>query len=416
MRRLSLLSLLLILALIMTACPAPAAPSGGEAAAPAEAAETESEAAPAEAAEPAEAEASGDPILIGGMYNVTGGMSSIDEPGLNGMKLMADQINAAGGINGRPIEIVAIDGKSDQTTVTNAMSEMIDVHHVVAIGGLNDSTFALAAGPIAQTAGIPFLTAGATLPTLPEQVGDYFFMVPFGDDTQAHAVADFAMNDLGGKTAWMLVDQAYDFTTALAKFFKERWEANGGEVLLEDTYQSGDTDFSAQIARLKELDPQPDVLFVAAIPNEAGITTRQIREAGLLQPILSGDGFDTPLIAEVAGDMANDVYYSTHAALDNPDPKVQDFVSAYETEYGRPPENAFAALGYDMMGMLASAITAAGSTDPAAIRDALAATQGYEGVTGTITYPEGKRSPVKTVTIMQVQDGVYSYAGEATPE
>ncbi len=317
---------------------------------------------------------------------------------------------------GQPIEIIAIDGKSDQTTVTNAMSEMIDVHNVVAIGGLNDSTFALAAGPIAQNAGIPFLTAGATLPTLPEQVGDYFFMVPFGDDTQAYAIADYAIDDLGATTAWMLVDQAYDFTTALARFFKERWEERGGEIVLEDIYQSGDTDFSAQIARLRELDPQPDVLFVSAIPNEAGITTRQIREAGLEQPILSGDGFDTPLIGEVAGELADDVYYSTHASLDNPDPKVQDFVTAYNEEYGRPPENAFAALGYDMMGLLASAIEEAGSTDPAAIRDALAATQGYDAVTGTISYPEGQRKPAKAVTIIQVQDGEYSFASESTPE
>ena len=308
MRKVGLLSLLLIVALIVTACPAPAAPTTGAGEAPAAAEEA---AAPAEEA--------GEPIKIGGMYNVTGGMSSIDDPGLNGMQLMAQQINEAGGVLGRPIEIVAIDGKTDQTTVTNAMSEMIDVHNVVAIGGLNDSTFALAAGPIAQNAGIPFLTAGATLPTLPEQVGDYFFMVPFGDDTQSYAIADYAIEELGATTAWMLVDQAYDFTTALAKFFKERWEESGGEILLEDIYQSGDTDFSAQIARLKELDPQPDVLFVSAIPNEAGITTRQIREAGLEQPILSGDGFDTPLIGEVAGDLADDVYYSTHASLDNPD-------------------------------------------------------------------------------------------------
>ena len=140
--------------------------------------------------------------------------------------------------------------------------------------------------------------------------------------------------------------------------------------MLEDTYQSGDTDFSAQIARLEALDPQPDVLFVSAIPNEAGITTREIREAGLTQPILSGDGFDTPLIGEVAGDMADDVYYSTHASLDNPDAKVQDFVTAYNAAYGNAPENAFAALGYDMMGVIADAI-ARGSTDPAVIRDAL---------------------------------------------
>ena len=393
---LSKLTVLLILALVLSACAAPPPPAAGPA---------------GEEAAPAAAE----PIRIGAMYNVTGGMSSIDAPGLNGFKLAAKEINEAGGVLGRPIEIVAIDGKTDQTAVTNAVSEMIDVHKVVAIGGLNDSTFALAAGPIAQQAGIPFVTAGATLPTLPEQIGDYFFMVPFGDDTQAYAVADYAMQELGAKTAWMLVDQAYDFTTALASFFKERWTANGGEILLEDIYQSGDTDFSAQIARLKELDPQPDVLFVSAIPNEAGITTRQIREAGLNQPILSGDGFDTPLIAEVAGELATDVYYSTHAALDNPDPKIQNFVKAYEAEYGRSPENAFAALGYDAMKLIGDAIQRAGSAEPKAIRDALAATKDFPAVTGTITYPEGQRKPIKAVTIIQVQKGVYSFAAEITP-
>jgi branched-chain amino acid transport system substrate-binding protein len=400
------MSLLMIVALLLAACPAPAAEPAAEPAAAEPAAEAT--AAPAE-------DAAAEPIKIGGMYNVTGGMSSIDDPGLNGMKLAAKQINEAGGVLGRPIEIIAIDGKTDQAAVTSAVSEMIDVHKVVAIGGLNDSTYALAAGPIAQTAGIPFLTAGATLPTLPEQVGDYFFMVPFGDDTQAYAIADYAMTDLNGKSAWMLVDQAYDFTTALASFFKQRWEEKGGTIALEDIYQSGDTDFSAQIARLQALDPQPDVLFVSAIPNEAGITTRQIREAGLTQPILSGDGFDTPLIGEVAGDLADAVYYSTHASLDNPDAKVQDFVAAYEAEYGRRPENAFAALGYDMMNVLADAIGRADSAEPAAIRDALAATDGFGGVTGTITYPEGQRKPNKSVTIIQVQDGVYSFAAEITP-
>lgn len=379
--------------------------------------QTATPAAPAAEEQPAEepAEEAAGPITIGAMYNVTGGMSSIDAPGLNGMQLAATEINAAGGVLGRQIEIVAIDGQSDQTAVTNAVSEMINVHDAVAIGGLNDSTFALAAGPIAQEAGIPFVTAGATLPTLPEQIGEYFFMVPFGDDAQAYAIADYAIDDLGATTSWMLVDQAYDFTTALATFYEERFTERGGEIVLQDTYQSGDTDFSAQIARLQALDPQPDVLFVSAIPNEAGITTRQIREAGLTQPILSGDGFDTPLIAEVAGDLADDVYYSTHASLDNPAPNVQNFVEAYEEEYGRPPENAFAALGYDMMNMLADAIERAGSAEPDAIRDALAETQGFEAVTGTITYEEGERKPTKSVTIIQVQDGEYSFVKEVTP-
>jgi branched-chain amino acid transport system substrate-binding protein len=406
MKKLFTLLMFLSLALtpVFSAC-APATP----AAVPPQATE-------APTAAPAAAAPAGEPIKIGGVYNVTGGMSSIDAPGLNGMKLAAKQINEAGGLLGRPVEIVAIDGKTDQTTLTNAVSEMINVHHVVAMGGLNDSTYALAAGPIAQQAGVPFVTAGATLPTLPEQVGDYFFMTPFGDDVQAYAVAEFAMNDLNAQTAWMLVDQAYDFTTALASFFKERFTELGGEIVLEDEYQSGDTDFSAQIARLKALDPQPDVLFVSAIPNEAGITTKQIREAGLTQPILSGDGFDTPLIGEVAGENADDVYYSTHASLENPDPRVQNFVQAYEAEYGRAPENAFAALGYDMMRQIADAIQRAGSAEPQAIRDALAETQGFQGVTGVISYEPGQRKPSKSVTIIQVQDGVYSFVKEVTPQ
>ena len=400
------LSWIMVLSMVLVACvpvtPAPAAPA------------TPTAEQPTVAVQPTETPAV-EAIKIGAIFNVTGGMSSIDAPGLNGLKLAAQEINEAGGVLGRPIEVIAIDGKTDQTAVTNAVSEMINVHKVVAIAGLNDSTYALAAGPIAQNAGIPFVTAGATLPTLPEQIGDYFFMVPFGDDTQAHAVADFAIDELGAKTAWLLVDQAYDFTTALAKFFKERFTERGGTIVLEDIYQSGDTDFSAQIARLRALDPQPDVLFVSAIPNEAGITTKQIREAGLTQPILSGDGFDTPLIAEVAGELADDVYYSTHASLDNPDPKVQNFVKAYTAAYGRPPENAFAALGYDAMKLIADAIQRAGSAEPRAIRDALAATQGFQAVTGVITYQEGQRKPSKSVTIIRVQDGKYSFVKEVTP-
>lgn len=396
----TIFSLLLVLCLALAGCAvpvtAPAAPAATEA--------------PAEEAAPAAGT-----IKVGALYGVTGGMSSIDGPGLNGFKLAAKQINEAGGVNGQMIEVIAIDGKSDQTATTSAATELIEVHKVVAIGGLNDSTFALAAGPIAQAAGIPFVTAGATLPTLPEQIGDYFFMAPFGDDAQAYAVADYAFNELGARSAYMLVDQAYDFTTALARFFKERWEANGGTIVLEDTYNSGDTDFSAQIARVKALDPQPDVLFISAIPNEAGITTKQFREAGLTQPIISGDGFDTPLIGEVAGELADDVYYSTHASLDNEAEIVQSFVAAYEAEYGRKPENAFAALGYDTMNLIADAIRRAGSTEPAAIRDALAATQGFQAVTGVISYPEGERKPIKSVTIIRVQDGVYSFAAEIQP-
>lgn len=356
-----------------------------------------------------------DPIVVGAVYSVTGSQASIDDPGLRGFQLAADQINADGGVLGRQIEVAHVDAQSDQTTLTNVVSELIDNDGAVALGGINDSTFALAAGPIAQTSQVPFVVSGATLPTLPEQIGDYFFMVPFGDDAQAYAIADYATDELGGKTAWALVDQAYDFTTALNSFFQERWEENGGEIVLEDTYQSGDTDFSAQISRLQALPEQPDVLFVSAIPNEAGIITQQIRAAGLTQPILSGDGFDTPLVAEVAGEDADDVYFSTHVSLASDDEGVTSFVDAYTEEYGTAPENAFAALGYDTMNLIADAIERAGDASPEAIRNALAETSDFDAVTGTITYEEGSRKPTKSVTIIEVQDAKYNFVTEVQP-
>lgn len=356
-------------------------------------------------------------IKVGALWNITGGMSSIDEPGYQGMQLAADQINAAGGVLGQQIQLVVIDGKTDQTANASAASRMVDVDKVVVVGGVNDSTFALASGPIFQDAGIPFVIAGATLPDLPDQIGDYAFMVPFGDNIQAFAGAEFAYHDLGAKTVYVLYDTAFDYSVVLRAFFKERWTdlAGADSILLEDTYKNGDKDFSAQIARLKALEPQPDVLYIAAVPDDVGNLVQQIRGAGLMQPIVGGDGWDTPILTEVGGEAAENTYFTTHVSLSNSGDKVQNFVSAYTDAYGNAPENAFAALGYDTMGLIADAISRAGSADSAAIRDALAATQGYSGVTGTISYEGDSRVPNKSVTVIKVENGNFVFAKEVTP-
>ncbi len=364
------------------------------------------------------AEGGAEPIPIGALYGITGGMSSIDAPGANGMRLAAKEINAKGGVLGRPIRLVIEDGKTDPTVTANAMSRLINVHRVVAVGGLNDTTFVLAAGPIAQKAGVPFVTAGATAPQIPDQVGDYMFMAPFGDDAQAFVAADYSYRTLKARSAWILTDQAYDFTKTLTRFFKERWSKNGGKVALEDQYRGGDTDFSAQITRLRAQRPAPDLLFVSAVPNEAGLIIKQIRQAGVQTPIVSGDGFDTPLIVSVPGpSLAHNVHFTTHAYVqpDSPKREVQAFIRAYRAEYKRDPENAFAALGYDTLYLIVDAIRRAGSTDRAKIRDALAATRGFKGVTGTITYEAGRRVPKKSVTVIKVTRGKLSFAAEITP-
>ena len=351
------------------------------------------------------ASAGSDPIRIGAVFSETGGLRSIGSPGLAGMRLAAAQINARGGVLGRRVQIAAADSRSKPAAVARAVRRLIENERVVALGGLNDSTLALAAGPVAQRAGVPFVTAGATLPTLPRTVGNAFFMAAFGDDAQAHAVAEIARTRLRARSAFLLVDRGSDFTRALARFFRQGFVARDGTVTGQRSYAPGERDFGSAIARIRAQQPPADVLFFSALPSEAGRLTRQARAAGLTQPILSGDGFDTPLLGRVAGTLADNVYYSTHVALDSTARRIRRFVTAYRERYGRRPENAFAALGYDTMRLIADAIRRAGSPEPAAIRRALAATRGFAMVTGTISYAPGRRTPKKPVTIMRVRDG-----------
>lgn len=355
-------------------------------------------------------------IKIGALYNVTGGQASLDGPSLAGFQLAAEEINASGGINGKKVKVVSVDGKTDSTASANGMQELVDVQKVVAVAGFSDTTFALAAGPIAQNAGIPFVTSGATSPLIPDQVGDFMFMAAFGDDAQSYAIADFALDKLKAKTAWILTDTSSDFTNNVSKFFKERFTGKGGTILLEDKYDgSADTDFSAQITRLKNLSTKPDVLMVSALPDKAGIVVKQIRDKGIDTPILSADGFDTPALVEMGGvPQTNNVYFATHVSLSNPGDQVQKFVKAYKDKTGKDPENAFAALGYDTMYLIADAIKRAGSEDPKAIRDALNQTKGFKGVTGEISYEKG-RVPSKSVTIIEVKDGKFQFIDTLIP-
>lgn len=362
----------------------------------------------------------GGAIKIGGDYNLTGAVSSLDVPANNGAKLAVKQINAAGGVLGRQIDYIFHDGKSDSATVANITTQLVESDGVVAISGFTDTDSALAAGPIAQQHGIPFLTTGATSPKLPDQVGDDMFLVPFGDNVQAAAMAEYAYNDLNARSVYIILNNGYEYTHLLAQYFKERWTqlAGAGSVLGEDTYEASDTSFSSQIAKVKALAQQPDVLFISAYPDEVGSVIKQFREAGVTQPILGGDGYDTPLIQQIAGEKADNVYFATHSFMDaqNGTDAIKKFMADYKAEYGQYPDNAFAAMGYDSIYLLVDAIKRAGSDDPAKIRDALAQTKGFQGVSGEITYPEGKRVPQKAVTIIKIVKGTNSLAKQLVPE
>ncbi len=356
-------------------------------------------------------------IKIGGAFNLTGELSSLDVPAANGAKLALKEINAAGGVNGKKVELIMRDGKTDPATVANITTQLIESDKVAAIIGFTDSDSALAAGPLCQRAGIPFITAGATSPKLPAQVGDMMFLAPFGDNVQAAVGAEFAAKKFG-KSAYLLWDKGTEYTTLLADYFKKRFAELGGTIVLEDTYQFGDKDFSAQIAKVKALPKQPDFYYISAMPDDIGTTVKQFREAGITGPIVGGDGYDTPLLVQVAGAAADNTFFTTHALMDadNGSPAVKKFMAAYKAEFGHEVENAFAALGYDTMRLIVDAVRRAGSTDGRAIAKAIEATKGFPGVAGELNYSATAHVPRKGVTMIEVKGGKFTLAAEMVPE
>src|SRR3954447_8714080 len=287
------------------------------------------------------AEAAGDTIKIGAPANLTGALSSLDQPTLNGEKLKAKEINDTGGVLGKQIELVVYDTKSDPTVIASVGSQLVNQDKVPVIAAFTDSDSVLAMGPIAEQAGIPFVTPGAPSPQLPDQVGKNIFLACFGDNVQAAAGAGFLPKNLHAQNAYLIADNSTEYTTLLASYFKQAFEHEGGKLLGEDYYKSGDRSFAAQITKLKALGTKPDAVYIAAMPDDIGLVVKQMRQSGITQPIVGGDGYDTPLLLSVGGDAANGVYYSTHVFMaEDSTPAIQKFYQAYQQAYGTAPETA----------------------------------------------------------------------------
>lgn len=346
-------------------------------------------------------------MKLGAMFNLTGGMASIDVPAYNGAKLAAKLINATGGVDGRHLQLIRVNTRTDLKTVFGETERLLSRGIDTGLG-YGDTNYVLEAAPLFQRKGIPFVTSGATDPQLPTKIGPCLFMVAYGDNDQAFAIADYAHNGLKARKVVIWVDASMEFTKILAGFFRERFEKLGGKVVQEDYFRHGDTDFSSQIKRLKALSPQPDAIFVSAVPDEAVTTVDQLRKAGILLPILSGDGFDADLPRKLPSPgVCNRIYFATHSYRGVHTGRVQAFIEEYKREYGKEPENAFAALGYDAVTLIVDAARRAGSTDPKALTKALAATRDFQGVTGDISYTRASRVPVKPVSIVGIEDGHY---------
>jgi branched-chain amino acid transport system substrate-binding protein len=356
-----------------------------------------------------------EPIRIGAIYSLTGSYRALEEPALKGARLAVKKINQRGGISGRPLELIHYDGRSTLADIANAALQLVHEHKVTAIIGVTDSEYYLASAPIAQDAGIPYLDTGGTVPNLPEQVGEFGHMMPFGDDYQAFVAADFAVSDLGAKSAFLLRDADFAYTRAIAQFFRQRFEEKGGKVLGESSFHTGEPDYSDHISRIRSIEPPPDVIYAAMNPGDDATFVRQAREAGITQPIIGGDAFDNPGLLKNAGvKNAQNVYFTTHMAMSKSG-KPGEFIESYEKEYGAPPENAFAGLGYDSVYLMAEAMNEASELTPTAINEAIFTITEFDGVTGKADFSDRTRAPDKEVAIIAVRDGKFELVGNRKP-
>lgn len=341
-------------------------------------------------------EASNQTIRIGAIYNLEGSQSPLDQPSSKGARLAVQEINDLGGIDGREIELILCDGKSDPAKVRECAIKLL-AENVSAMMGLSDTDMVKAAAPVAAGSGIPFVTSGATSPMLAEEY-EGLFLACFGDDVQAAAGAEYAYNEMNLRTCALLVDGNMEYARLLANYFKDRYLDLGGEVVMEDFINSSDQGGLSQAIDIAD----PDMIYLAAGPKEAAAMIEAMRKAGIECPVFGGDSLDSP---DLRREGLGKIVFSTHALLDENSSSTGKFVRAYCAEYGYPPENAFSALGYDTVRLLAEAIDRTASGDPKANLSSLGNTSGFKGVTGYMSYKSGCRVPNKDVTMISLIDG-----------
>lgn len=346
-----------------------------------------------------------DTVKIGGNFELTGDAAAYGTPMSEAAKLAVKEVNENGGVLGGEVEYVEYDNTSDLTEAASVAQRLAseDVVGIVGPATTGDSNAQI---PVIQEAAVPAILPAATGNgmTLDDNgdVFEYLFRVAFEDAFQGRAAATYVTETLGAQTAALFVDQSTDYATGLEQAFTEEFEVLGGQVVTTESFQSGDTDFTASLTSL--LSQEFDVLYVPGYYTEVGLLIKQARELGITQPIVGGDGLGNQTLVDLAGaSNVNDVYYTAHYSPLSDDEDLQDFLTKFEEEYGKQADQ-FAVLSYDATMLLLDAVGRAGSADRQAITDALAATETFDGLTGTFSIDED-HNPVKEVLMLQLTNG-----------
>ncbi len=356
-------------------------------------------------------------IKIGLLNELTGNNATYGNSSANGAKLAIKEINAKGGVLGKKLAIVNGDNKSEPSESANVMTKLATQDKVVAVSGIFSSSNAIAASSVAEANKIPYLAVGATNPrvTVDEKsnkVKDYTFRTCFIDPFQGTVGANFILNTLKLKKATVLVDNSSDYSKGLAEFFKTALTKGGGAVVSEESYLQKDQDFKTILTKVKA--QNPEVIYIPGYYEEVGKIVKQAREMGLTVPVVGGDGWDSPKLLEIAGAAAlNNTYFTNHYAVDTNNKTSMAFVETYKKEYGTAPD-AVAVLGYDAAQILVDAIKRANSAESAKIREALAATKDFPGVTGSITM-NATHDATKNAVIIEMKDGKQIFKASIKP-
>jgi len=343
---------------------------------------------------------SGDKVRIGVFMSTTGTTANFGISSVNGIKMAADEINAAGGINGKQVELLVQDDRSDASEAATIVTKFVTQDQVNAVIGEVASSRSIAAAPIAQNAKIPMLTPSSTNPEVTKK-GDFIFRSCFIDPYQGAAIAQFAAKTLGAKSAAIMVDRKNDYSTGLEKVISEVFTRFGGKIVATQSYQEGDQDFNAQLTSLKG--SNPEVIFVPGYYNDVGLIAKQARDKGITVPLIGGDGWDSEQLYKIGGTALNGSYFTNHYSPFDTAPNVVKFVNDYKKRYNSTPD-ALAATAYDAANIMFDAIKRSKSLSGTDIRDALQATNAFPGVTGTVTFNQN-RDAVKPIVMIEIKDG-----------
>ncbi len=353
----------------------------------------------------------GGTIKVGEFASLTGKDATFGISSHEGTLMAIEEINADGGVLGKKLELLTEDTQCKAGESATVVNKLISRDNVIAILGEVASSRSLEAAPICQQNKVPMISPSSTNPDV-TKTGDYIFRVCFIDPFQGTVMANFASGTLKAKRVAVFTDVKSDYSKGLAKFFKERFKANGGEIVVELDYNGGDKDFKAQLTSIKAANP--DGVFVPGYYTEAALICVQAKQLGLNVPLLGGDGWEASTLVEIGGDAVNGNYFSTHYHQSVGTPISKKFNENYAKRWNGKTPDTMAACGYDSALVLADAIKRAGTTDGPKLRDAIAATKTFPAVTGTITINEN-RDASKSAVILKVEAGKFKYLETIQP-